>query len=359
MTIITRYITSEFLKVLALCLSGLFLIFLVVDFFEKMRRYARYEPSIETLLTYFMLRLPQMVLDISPVAIALSAVLTLGLLSRRNEIIAMKSAGISSVRIIAPFILISLFISLFHFVLSASVIPTLIKQTDQVKQLRIKKKTPTLFFRQNHIWPQVDPVTFMNVTLADSQTSSLFGVNLYKLDSNFSLTESIEADKIDYREGQWIISKGIHQRFLSDGSIETELLQNKTLKLDRQPDDFIQIGKNTKGMTFKELQSYVGKLLQHSLPSHRYRVDLYTRTALPFIGFVFVMVGVPLSMRQGLKQSISRSVGIILIMAMVYWIILSLSISLGYGKTLPPILSAWLPNGLFIGVGLTLIRKMD
>ena len=359
MTLITRYITSEFLKILGLCLSGLFLVLLVVDFFEKMRRYAHYEPSIETMLIYFTLRLPQMIMDISPVAIALSAVLTLGLLSRRNEIIAMKGMGITSLRIIAPFIIISLFISFILLVLNASFIPTLKKQTDHVKQFQIRKKPATVFFRRNHIWLQVNPLTFMSVNLADSQTSSLLGVHLFKLDSNFSLSESIEADKIDYRDNQWIISKGIRRKFLSDGSIQTESLQDTTLKLDRQPDDFIQIQKNTKGMTIHELQNYIEKLDRHSLPAHRYRVDFYTKTALPFIGFAFVIVGVPLSMRQGLKQSISRSVGVVLIMALIYWIILSLSISLGYGRTLPPFLSAWLPNGLFIAVGLTLIRKMD
>ena len=39
--------------------------------------------------------------------------------------------------------------------------------------------------------------------------------------------------------------------------------------------------------------------------------------------------------------------------AVCYWILFSLSISLGRGGVVPPLMAAWLPNAVFAGAGLT------
>ena len=57
MTILFRYILREYSKIFGMCFSGLVTIYLVIDFFEKVRRFLRYESGIVPILTYFALSL--------------------------------------------------------------------------------------------------------------------------------------------------------------------------------------------------------------------------------------------------------------------------------------------------------------
>ena len=105
MTILFRYILREYAKIFFMCFAGLMTIYLVIDFFEKIRRFLRYDSDIISMLTYFALKIPAISFQIAPFAILMATLLTLGLLSRSNEITAMRCCGISLLWITSPFLL--------------------------------------------------------------------------------------------------------------------------------------------------------------------------------------------------------------------------------------------------------------
>ena len=355
MSVLFRYLLREYLRVFGFCLSGLFIVFFAVHFFEKMRRYARYDPSIDAIAQYFLLRIPQILLEITPLAVLMAAVLTLGLLSRHNEIIAMKGAGVSPFQILFPFLLASLVISGFLLMLNLSVIPLLKQQTQYVNQVKIRNRPPEIYFRQSRIWMRAGPLGFMNIQLADSRQSALFDVNIYRLNPNYSLSEMIEAKSIRFEDGRWVVYDGLKRTFLADGRIEIEKLDQAEIMLDRQPAEFIQIEKDADLMTYQKLADYASQLEKEGYDAQRYWVDLYTKTALPFIPFVFTMIGAPLGLHRGIGKGVSRGIGISLMMAGLYWMVFSLCVSFGYGQILPPLISAWSANGLFGLIGIYLM----
>ena len=105
MTILFRYILREYSKIFGMCFSGLVTIYLVIDFFEKVRRFLRYESGIVPILTYFALKIPSISFQVAPFAILVATLLTLGLFARSNEITAMRSCGISLLWMTSPFLL--------------------------------------------------------------------------------------------------------------------------------------------------------------------------------------------------------------------------------------------------------------
>jgi lipopolysaccharide export system permease protein len=359
MGILFRYITREFLKIFFFCIAGIFVVFFAVHFFEIIRRYARYEPSWDALIQYFLLRIPQVFLDISPLAVLMAVVLTLGLLSRHHEIVAMRTSGISPAWITTPFLLLSLLISGVLMVINLSVLPILKDRTDLVKDLQIKKRAPDLYFRQSRIWLRLGEDAFMNVQMADASRSSLFGVNIYRISRNYSLSEWIQAERLEFRNGAWIAHGAVRRMFLQDGGVRVVSLDDAEIPLDRSPDDFMQIGKDTDRMTYQKLAAYTRVLEKEGYASHRYRVDLHTKTALPLIPFVFTLIGAPLALHPRMGRAVSRGIGLSLLTALAYWIVFSMCLSFGYGQVLPPQVAAWLPNLLFLGGGIFLMVKVN
>ena len=359
MSILFRYILGEYFKIFGFCLGGTFVVFFMGHTIDIIRRFARYDPPSSALIQYFLLQVPQMLLNIIPLAVLLAVVLTLGFFARNNEILAMKAGGISTVRISAPFLIVSFAISVFLFLANLSLMPLLKQQTDYVKDFQIKNRAPYLAFRQHRIWMRLGPYAFMNVHLADSQESSLYGVNLYLLRPDYSLKEYLEAEQVRYKDGAWVVYNGVRKVFLKDGRIETDPLDGVVIPLNREPEDFVQIEKDTDKMTYKNLAAYADTLEKEGYKAQRYRVDLYTKTALPFIPFVFALIGTPLGLHRGIGQAISRGVGMSLIMALAYWILFSVCVALGYGQIIPPLISAWLPNILFALAGSWLLLQAN
>ena len=95
MTILFRYLLREYVKIFTMCFSGLMTIYLVIDFFEKVRKFLRYDASALDVLTYFALKMPGISYQIAPLAVLMATLLTIGVLSRSHEITAMRSCGIS------------------------------------------------------------------------------------------------------------------------------------------------------------------------------------------------------------------------------------------------------------------------
>ena len=76
MTILFRYILREFSKIFGMCFAGLVTIYLVIDFFEKVRRFLRYESGLLPILTYFALKIPSISFQVAPFAILVATLLT-------------------------------------------------------------------------------------------------------------------------------------------------------------------------------------------------------------------------------------------------------------------------------------------
>jgi hypothetical protein len=142
MTILFRYIGLEFAKLFLMCFSGLMTIYLVIDFFEKLRRFLKFDAQMSDILAFFLLRTPGITFQIAPLAILMATLLSLGLLSRNHEITAMRSCGVSLGRLAAPFLVIGAVISLLLLGMTSVIIPTATARAEYVKNTFIEKETP-------------------------------------------------------------------------------------------------------------------------------------------------------------------------------------------------------------------------
>ncbi|MBW2561465.1 MAG: LptF/LptG family permease, partial [Deltaproteobacteria bacterium] len=95
MTILDRYILKEFIKMFALILVSLAGLYLIVDFFERIRMFLSNHASLGQMASYFLLTLPMILSQMIPIGVLLSALLSFGILSKNCEITAMKANGLS------------------------------------------------------------------------------------------------------------------------------------------------------------------------------------------------------------------------------------------------------------------------
>ena len=89
MTILFRYILREYVKVFTMCFAGLMTIYLVIDFFEKVRKFIRYDVEVSTVLGYFLLN----DVDVGVQEAARDALIALGTEDARFSLVDLLTSG--------------------------------------------------------------------------------------------------------------------------------------------------------------------------------------------------------------------------------------------------------------------------
>lgn len=361
MTILFRYILREHLKTFTMCFTGLLTVYLVIDFFEKLRRFLRYDAELLTMLEYFLLRTPFISFQVAPFAVLMATLLTLGVLSRNNEITAMRSCGISLPRIAAPFVCFALGIALILLLFSAVVIPTANSQADYVLKTRIEKRSMALTFKADRPWVRAGNRTLMNVEVVEPDGHTLRGVHLYQLDAPFALSEVIEAKEARYGAEGWILISGIQRTLLANGSVTTQAFEQRPLDLSQTPEDFQNwLTGETEEMTLAELRAYIDRLQKDGYNPARFLTDYHSRIAFPFVSVVMTLVGIALSQRRSGLRGGGMAIGIgqALVLGFLYWTSHSVAIALGRTSVLWPVMAGWIANLLFLSLGLYLLLRV-
>lgn len=354
MTILFRYILREFMKVFAMCFAGLMTVYLVVDFFEKLRKFIRYDAELGTILLFFALRTPQISFQIAPFAILMATLLALGVMSRNHEITAMRSCGISLYRIASPFLFFALVVSLALFALSAVVIPLAASQAEYVKTVKIEKKAGPVTFKADRPWVRIGNHTLMNVEVVEPDGMTLRGVRLYHLGPQFRLTEITEAKEVRYTRKGWYVIEGVQRNLQPGGSLNTEPFAYKALPLTQTPEDFrTAVTVESEEMTLRKLRAYADRLRREGYSFTRFLTDYYGRVAFPFVSVVMVIVGIALSLRRSGVRGSGMAVGIgqALVIGFLYWATHSVAIALGRTAVLAPMMAGWIANLLFLSFG--------
>lgn len=361
MTILFRYILREYAKIFLMCFAGLMTIYLVIDFFEKVRRFLRYDSGIVSMLTYFALKIPAISFQIAPFAILMATLLTLGLLSRSNEITAMRSCGISLFWITSPFLLFATGIALILLAFSSTIIPLASEKAEEVRLIQIEKKPAPLTVKATQPWARISADALMHFNEIDVGGETLRGLRLFHFDRAFRLDRMTEAAEARYAPEGWVLSNGNHRRFQPDNTVDLVLFTEQPVDIPLIPDDFsTSLTGNSETMTFREIRNYVGRFRHEGFSFTRLLTDYYGRLAFPLVTVIMVLVGIALSLRRsGVRGgSMAMGIGQAFIVGFCYWTTHSIAIALGRGGVLAPMLAGWMANLLFLSFGLYLLLKV-
>lgn len=361
MTILFRYILREYAKIFLMCFSGLMTIYLVIDFFEKVRRFLKFDADMLDVLAYFALKTPAISFQITPLAILMATLLTLGLFSRNNEITAMRSCGISLTWIASPFLIFAAFVSLILLSFSSTVIPLASEKAEEIRLIRIEKKPAPMAVKAPRPWIRIGSDSLMHVAEVEIGGATLHQVHLYHFQNGFRLDRMTEAATASYTPDGWMLFRGNQRRFHPDGSVALVEFGQQPVELSLIPDDFSTwLAGDSETMTVRDIRGYISRFKNEGSSFARLLTDYYGRLAFPFVAVIMVIVGLALSLRRSGVRGGTMAVGIgqAFVVGFCYWTTHSIAIALGRGGLLAPMLAGWIANLLFASFGLYLLLKV-
>ncbi|RLA84524.1 MAG: LPS export ABC transporter permease LptG [Deltaproteobacteria bacterium] len=355
MKILERYLLQEFTKIFFITLGALLVIFSSVEALERMDTVLEKGASLGLFGLYMLMKVPIFLFEFLPFAVLIATVISIGVMARRKETLAMKVTGVSNYRLLLPFMLVAIVCSGVVFLGFETVNPKLMERSDYLWDVGIKKEKKRASFQAERVWLW-DRGRVYNVRLA--KDGKLFGLTILYLQGS-GLKKRIEAKKALWEKGKWQL-KGVEIFEFGPLGIEEQKRETLTLELPVSPEDFLRGMKEPEEMSFSELRRYTRKLKKEGYEPAPYIVSLHAKLSYPLSPLVLILVGVPVTLWAGRKREggIPQGIALSVLIGGLYFMTFALTLAMGQGKLLPPWLSAWGANIFFAALGLYLMETL-
>jgi lipopolysaccharide export system permease protein len=347
---LNKYLVWSVLKILCITELGGLVMFINIEFFEHMDVFTSSISNFFLAIAYLLLRVPYYFNLILPLAFLISMLILLMMMIRGNEMIVVRTSGISTASLMKPLVAFSMALVLFSFVLTEWIVPVMANATEYIYRIKIKKEESNVFFKNDRIWFKRGNV-ISNIDFFDTKKDIIKGLTVLELSENYSIKRRFDAKEGIYRDGAWIFTDVSERTFGKEGITSKKTYRQLKNLIQEPPSVFKVVEKSPEEMGYKELSKYIGRLRLDGHDVKRYLVDLYSKISFPFINLIMVLAAFSVGLRYSKTKHISKGILSGMSLGICYWLLHSVSLSLGYSEIFPPLFAAWFSNFMFFSFG--------
>ena len=374
--LIDRWLLGQIIPPMIFAISAFTVISLSVGvMFDLIRKIVEYGLPILQALRALIYSLPSFLVLSFPMAVLLATLLSYGKLSANSELLALRSLGITTSRIIAPAIVVSIFMTGLTFYFNDNLVPTSNKLAESTLRSGIgssfnkgKSKNNIIFSRKGSRIDTNNKPTKTNTLLTHIFYASRFENNIMKevtvLDfSRTNIKQILTANSaiFDKNNSSWIFKDGSIVSTDSVGQTTSIKFKRYIYPFVEGPIDLAKVPKDARDMSLKESleAEKIYKKIGNLKEIRKIQVRIQEKFTLPCACLVFGLIGSILGSKSNLRSSKSQGFGLSVILILVYYVMSFISSSFGVKGLLPPIIAAWFPVVFSLGGGFYFLRKSN
>ena len=346
------YILKEYLKYVVGTIVLTVFLFVLFDFIHKTTKYfVDYNPSTETIIKFYVYQIPAQITQALPIAGLLASVISMILLSRTNEITAMRAAGMSPLQIGLPLAAGGLLLSLSSLLIGELFVPRYAQKVHYIQQVQIEGEKDEHFLSGTK-WLR-DGQRLIHFQDFDPIAQKLTQVHVVDVRPNFRPAKAVEAQTGTYDSVAkvWHLKDVKVLTFKANGTLAHVVHEkNQLLHLPVEPQKLKKDPRKPNEMSFKELTELIDRGDQSGADTLPYKVDLHGKFAYPFAAFVVSLVGLKFGYKSERATETAKGVLLAFFIGISYWFVMSAGRALGLRGDLHPFVAAWLANAVVLVV---------
>jgi len=373
--LIDRWLLGQIIPPMIFAISAFTVISLSVGvMFDLIRKIVEYGLPLFLALKVLFFSLPSFLVLSFPMAVLLSTLLAYGKLSSNSELLALKSLGIKTSRIISPAIALSIFMTGLTFYFNDNLVPASNKLAETTLRAGIgssfsgeQGKDNIMFSRYgSRINASNKKPTKINTFLTHIFYASWYQNNIMEgvtvLDfsrEDFQQILKAKTGRFDKKNSSWIFSDGSIVSIAPSGQTTNIQFKEYTYPFVEGPMELAKVPKDATEMTLKQAMQAekIYKKTGNLKEVRRIKVRIQEKFTLPFACLVFGLIGSSLGSKSNLRSSKSQGFGLSVILILIYYVMSFVFSSFGVKGLLNPIFAAWLPVLISLGGGIYFLRK--
>ena len=370
-----RWLITQILPPMLFAISAFTVISLSVGvMFDLIRKIVEFGLPLFLAIKVLFYSLPSFLVLSFPMAVLLSTLLAYGKLSANSELLALKSLGIKTSRIIAPAIAVSIFMTGLTFYFNDNLVPASNKLAESTLRAGIgssfsseKGRDNIMFSRYgSRIESATNKPTKTNTYLTHIFYASLFENNIMQgvtvLDfSRQNIQQVLKAKSavFDKKNSSWIFSDGSIVSIDQGGQTTNIQFEKYRYPFVEGPLDLARVPKDATEMSLKQAleAERIYKETGNLKEIRRIQVRIQEKFTLPCACLVFGLIGSSLGSKSNLRSSKSQGFGLSVILILIYYVMSFVFSSFGVKGLLSPIIATWLPVLISLSGGIYFLRK--
>ena len=364
MKILRKYLFSNLWRPWLYVIIGFSLIVILVDLFSNFVDFVEAGTPPGDVLLYYAILLPTYLPYLLPVSLLLGLLYAMWQLGKNAEITAMRACGMSLAQLIAPYLMVGVISALVLLAVNERFNPWATYWTQQFRATQGAARNKRASLATNLAYKHVAGRRIWSIDTFDPRPATSYemrGVRLTQQRADTTQEFTMKAARGRWLDGCWWFENVETQYFTASNAPKgaVEITPNLDMPmLSETPQDFINEIKDSSERSAREILHFIEAhpgISKRARNSHM--VDFHYRLAAPWLCIIVILVGIPFGMQTGRR---GMGVGILLALMTFFGYYILMGVCLAYGKRglLTPVVAGWLPPGVFLTLGLVMLRRI-
>ena len=357
---VSRYFSLRFLKSVIGFYAGCMLLIFLIDFVEMLRRGdARDDIGLGVLFQMSLYRTPTFAEQAMPFAVLLGTMATLLGLSRRNELVIARAAGLSAWQFLAPAVATAFLVGVLA-VAAYNPLATHLREEQGRLEIETFGASKSLISRLagGGVWLRqegVDGQTVMRADRSRQQGIILDNVTVQVFNSQGAFVERVQAKMAELRDDHWELTDAWT---LSERG-EPEFYGNYLISTFLTKAQIQETIADQESISLWDLTGFIDHARRAGLSTAPYELQLHQLLSRPFVMAAMVLIAAVVSMRPFRFGNIGRMVVFGIAAGFLFYVLAKIMSSLGGSGILSPAPSVWLPVIVVMLAGLTILLYQE
>jgi lipopolysaccharide export system permease protein len=357
---ISAYIARQFCGWFCGVFAAMVIITFLLDYVELIRRGgSKLQATFSLLFQMAALKLPSTAQEVLPFAILFGTLLAFWRLTRNNELVIARAAGVSVWQFLTPAVLVALVIGVVAVTVFNPIASFTQAAYEKLEHRVLRQGSDQLSLTNAGLWlRQSDPAGNQIIIHAGkiaSQQSVLDPVTLFFFNASTQFVSRIDAAAARLENGDWVIEDGMRWRpneppqAFDELRLPTSLTPRKIEESFASPDT----------MSFWDLPGFISLLEESGFPAQRHRLYFNVLLARPLLLCAMVLVAATFSLRMQRRGGATLMVICGVISGFLLYFLSDIVFALGLSAKLPVALAAWTPTGVSLIFGVSMLLHLE
>jgi lipopolysaccharide export system permease protein len=351
---IDTYIIKKFLGTYFFSIVLILSISVVFDLTEKLDNFVEHNAPLKAIVfDYYLNFIPFYMNMFSPLFTFIAVIFFTSQMADNTEIIAILSSGVSFRRLMLPYLISATVIASISFTVGGFIIPY-----GNKKMLAFQDQYVSKIKQENarNVQMEVEKGVIMYIERYEVSNNTGYRFSLEKFNGK-TLTSRLIAETITWDSlNRWKITNYLQRDFNGmRENITKGISKDTTIRV--QPEEFFITAKEAPQMNNNQLRSYLKHQKERGVGNIQgFEDEYYKRFSMPLAAFIMTLMGVSLSSRK-VRGGMGINLGIGLALSALYILFSTMSTSFSVSGVMSAFAAVWLPNVVFLVVGIYLYNK--
>jgi lipopolysaccharide export system permease protein len=358
-SLLSRYFGRQFVTWFIMLLAMLLAVILVIDTIELLRRAAgKPDVTIGLVLRMALFKLPEVGQQVVPFVVLFSAMFAFWRLTRNNELVVARAAGVSVWQFMTPMLIAAFVIGVIKVTAINPLSASLIAEYNRLEDYYLKRHGSIFDVTHTGLWVRQGTDEDKYLIHADSVvpgTGQLRRVVVYRLGENDRYTSRLDAPAAQLVPGAWKIPNGTLRQPNRPPQSVPYLEIPTELTLDRIEENFAP----PETISFWELGRFIQTMESTGFSAIRHRLHYQSLLSQPFLYCAMVLMAAAFSLRQTRRGGTMMMVTGGILTGFFVFITTDIVLTLGVSETIPVMMAAWTTAAVTLLLGISALLHLE